>query len=346
MDTLLLNDNVIDPDKGLSALNVVLIFCAFVLALVFVAFVKKLVYRFKYKKRYYIIPRVGVKGISNIAMVISISIAVILLLTVVTAGMASVIFRTWAGTRVTLEGILIKIGGLLFGPIIGIFIGAMTDLLAVALTAGVFHYGYLFAAMAFGLVGGVIRNIMTYSNQKDTVFAFYSTILTALVGAGVCIFLFYLGPKPYYSIPIFGHDIRIDRTVVIGIIAGFIAVSISIIWICLFVQRYQNRRILPKKRQFKPNQKEYDWYRVFAPVLTTVLITEVAINVFMMPSFDASLTGLQYSQWVSLRIAALIPMVVLNMLVIYPVFKIVVPLVTYNYEDELVEDLNVPLYVD
>ncbi len=346
MDTVLLINNVIDTNAGLSALNVVLIFLAFVLVLVFVAFIKKLIYRFKYKKRYYIIPRVGVKGISNIAMVISISIAVILLLTVVTAGMASVIFRTWAGTRVTLEGILIKIGGLLFGPIIGIFIGLMTDLLAVALTAGVFHYGYLFAAMAFGLVGGVIRNIMTYSNQKDTVFAFYSTILTALVGIGVCVFLFYLGPKPNYSIPIFGKNITIPQAVVIGVVAGFVILSIAIIWVCLFVQRYQNKFILPKKRQFKENQKEYDWYRVFAPVLTTVMITEIAINVFMMPSFDASLTGLQYSQWVSLRIAALIPMVILNMLVIYPVFKIVVPLVTYNYEDDLIEDLNVPLYVN
>ena len=95
------------------------------------------------KKRFYILPKVGIKGIASIAMVIAISISIIILLTVITADIMGVVFRAWPGTRITIEGMLIKIGGLMFGPFLGIFIGALTDLLSVALTAGVFHYGYL-----------------------------------------------------------------------------------------------------------------------------------------------------------------------------------------------------------
>jgi len=63
--------------------------------IVFIIFtvIKKIYYSIRFQKRFYIIPKTSVKGISNIAMVISISVAVIILLTVLSANTASVIFR-------------------------------------------------------------------------------------------------------------------------------------------------------------------------------------------------------------------------------------------------------------
>lgn len=156
-------------ENKLSVGSAILIFLAFLIVLFVTYLFKKIYYIIRYKKRFYIIPRVSVKGIAYIAMVIAISIVIIMLLTISTADLLNVVFRAWPGTRVTIEGILIKIGGLLFGPVLGLFIGGMTDLLAVAMTAGVFHYGYLIAAMAYGLIAGVIREIFIHTKKRDIV---------------------------------------------------------------------------------------------------------------------------------------------------------------------------------
>jgi hypothetical protein len=126
----------------------------------------KVYQRIKNKRIYYIFPRISTKGISNISLVISISASIILLLTIITAGFMGIMFRAYPGTRITVEGLLIKIGGLIFGPIIGMFIGAITDLLAITLTAGMFHPGYFIAAISYGLFSGTIRTIINFSGHK------------------------------------------------------------------------------------------------------------------------------------------------------------------------------------
>ena len=37
-----------------------------------------------------------------------------------------------------------------------------TDMLTIALTAGVFHYGYFIAALTYGLLGGFIRTLVVF----------------------------------------------------------------------------------------------------------------------------------------------------------------------------------------
>jgi hypothetical protein len=82
---------------SLQTLDIALIFISFILVVYVVSFIKKLYYRFRYNKRYYIFPRTGIRGIANIAMVISIAVAAILLLTILTAGFLGVMFRAYPG---------------------------------------------------------------------------------------------------------------------------------------------------------------------------------------------------------------------------------------------------------
>lgn len=157
--------------NGINSWQSILIFLAFLIVFIIFTVIKKIYYSIRFQKRFYIIPKTSVKGISNIAMVISISVAVIILLTVLSANTASVIFRAWPGTRVTLEGILVKIGGLLFGPILGIFIGAMTDLLSVAMTAE-YYTGTLSKIHAFSVLGKDLKEDLkneAKANEKEYV---------------------------------------------------------------------------------------------------------------------------------------------------------------------------------
>lgn len=328
-------------EHSLSPGNAILIFVAFLIVLVIASLIKKIYYRVRYKKRFYILPRVSVKGIANIAMVIAISIAVIILLTVITADLFNVVFRAWPGTRVTIEGILIKIGGLLFGPFLGIFIGAMTDLLTVAMTAGVFHYGYLIAAMAYGLIGGVIRELFSYIKKKDIKYAIWSTVLLGIADVIVVMFLWWQSGHGVgvYEIGFLGLHLEIKGYVMMAILGSFIGLAIIVVWISYFIQNH-NR----KKQQLLSQQS--NWYSTFTTVLVAVVVCDALVNVLMMPSFDAQLSSLGYVEWIAIRSVIFIPEILLNLLIIFPIFKIVVPLVNYDYRKDLTEDRAVPIYVE
>jgi LytS/YehU family sensor histidine kinase len=168
-------------DANLDAIDIALIFVSFIIVVLIFSFFVKLYYRIRHNKRYYIFPRIGIKGIANIAMVISIAVAAILLLTLLTAGFLGVIFRAYPGWRIVVEGILIKIGGLLFGPMIGLFIGGCTDLLSIALTSGMFHYGYFIAAVFYGFFAGLIRSLLNFCKKQQVEFIFIGSILSVVI---------------------------------------------------------------------------------------------------------------------------------------------------------------------
>ena len=57
----------------------------------------------------------------------------------------------------------------------------------------------------------------------------------------------------------------------------------------------------------------------------------------MMPYFDADLSTLMFEDWFAIRILLFIPMVIFNMIFIYPVYSIVAPLIKYNYRDDFID---------
>lgn len=385
-------------DLLVNAGEVLLVFAAFVLAIVIAIFCRKMYYRFKYRKRYYIFPRMSVKGIANVAMVVAISVAVILLLTIVTAGIMGVIFRAYPGWRITIEGILIKIGGLLFGPVIGLFVGALTDLLAIALTAGAFHYGYFFAAMCYGLIAGLVRSLWNASKGSTLTFSAYASIAMGLVFAGIAVFISQIPVENNtFVIAILGLKLVIPKYLLILVVAsGFIACYI-VMWI--FTIKYSHKKIrlnfrilwfaikyrIPlkfielrtsikkdkqkysdlyikwyskhaeefnsKTRQIsedklKTNEPKGNWFTYFLPVLVMACCSESVIEIFFLPVFDLDFSPLPYDYWIAFRSLEFLFMILLNCLVIFPVYRIVAPSMHYKYQDDLVEDLAKPLIVE
>jgi LytS/YehU family sensor histidine kinase len=106
---------------------------------------------------------------------------------------------------------LIKIGGLLFGPIIGIFIGAATDILSVALTAGMFHYGYFIAAMLFGALSGFIRVFINNSKKNIVKLWFYCIAFTLCCTILTDFFIFYQ-PLTEFNITILNLNIVLQKS--------------------------------------------------------------------------------------------------------------------------------------
>lgn len=331
-----------------TSLDMIYIFVSFLLSIIFVTFIKKIIYRFKHKKRYYIFPKTNIKGIANIAMVISLSVAIIVLLTIITANTAAVLFRAFPGIRITLEGILIKVGGLLFGPFIGIFIGGVTDLLVIAMTAGIFHYGYFLSAILYGLLGGVVREVVRLSSKNEKKFAFFSIL--SLVLFSILVSLSFVFNSTTWDLPFnqiweslnektlnisfFSIDISINKIILLIIINSVSLCGISLILIFYFICKKTNKKFL------------HEQFMTLSPVITLVFISELFVNVFFLPVFDAKISTLTYEQWLGIRSLLFTPMVFGNIIVIWPIYKIVFPLVGYDYTSDLSEDLKIPLFYD
>lgn len=338
---------------GVSSSTALLVFLAFFITIVFITLLKKIYYFFGKKQRYYIFPKPSVQGIANIAMVVALSVAVLLILTFVTSNAFSVMFRAFPGSRVTIEGILIKIGGLLFGPFIGLFIGALTDLFSILMTAGIFHYGYFISAMAYGLISGLIKTIFTMWKRNKTWYAIMSSIVIAITCSLAIMFAAVVGGDTnnikQTIVPFLPSDI--DIKVVYYIFLGFAIISLIVVWLLYFFSsKYQKRKLNSGKRKhFKMNRSrkiDKDYFCNFCLILVSSIVTELLINVLLMPSFDADLSTLGYYNWFAIRVVIFIPMVIFNFVIIYPVYVIIYPIVQWDYKSELIEDSKIPLYIN
>ncbi|QZX49039.1 Asp-tRNA(Asn)/Glu-tRNA(Gln) amidotransferase subunit GatC [Mycoplasma sp. E35C] len=341
------------------------VFAIIVGLVVFLAMAKKLYYFFVRKKRYYTIPRVSVTGMTNIAMVIAIAVAIILLISAVTGGLASILFRVYPGTRVSIETVLVKISGLLFGPIIGMISGVIIDLLAVTLSAGFFHYGYFVVAVLTGLISGMIRALLTtskYSKYRNFSLSIYLSVLV-LISIFATTFLISSMPeivaKNGFDLSIPGiADTKISSTIFNWIIIGFGISTIIFIWVTFLVYRLttfnhsNNLSGFSHKTQPHSNHKSIiridarkNWYSSLVSLVSLATINATLINLFFLPIFDKEITGQPYAFWISIRLIVSPSLFLIDIIVIYPVIMIIQPIMKYNYEDELIEDLNTPLFI-
>jgi hypothetical protein len=70
------------------------------------------------------------------------------------------------------------------------------------------------------------------------------------------------------------------------------------------------------------------------------VISQSLISMCLLPLSDAYFGGgLPYTWWVLVRAITLIPMIILNLLIIYPIYKIIKKNITYRYYDDSSEPL-------
>ncbi|WP_391591807.1 hypothetical protein MCAV_07830 [[Mycoplasma] cavipharyngis] len=347
-----------EPSSNLPPLNetqAILVFFGFVGFIFLLSLIKKIYYWFWLHKRYYIIPRTQIKGIANIAMVISMSVAIIFSLTILSANSLGVIFRVYVGSRISIESILIRIGGILFGPFLGIIIGALTDLLTVILTSGIFHYGYFIAAIAYGFLSGLVKTFIVYSKNKNFNFSCLCTVLIALI-IGLTVLMFE-NLSSDFKIDSFVSFSFLSKNLMFYAIITLCLLSVFIIWVLYPLSKYRKSARnnkpyfinLPKYGQVNialkgHNRSEVNWYILFIASLTINLMIQVGIDLFLLPVFDISISTLPFNQWFAARFVFLWPMLFVNTILIYLVSRLVLPIVKYQYTDDMVEDIYQPLY--
>lgn len=98
-----------------------------------------------------------------------------------------------------------------------------------------------------------------------------------------------------------------------------------------------------KRKIDKKYAKGINWFSYLAQVICVVVTTETLVDIIILPIFDNDLSPLGFSYWEAFRVIMLIPMTFLNLLTIYPVYRIVAPSMNYDYKTDIVEDISTPL---
>jgi len=237
-------NNLSDADGAKYATY--LFFILFAAFIVF-AVLKKIYFYFRFRVTYNIFPKLNNKGIASISLTIAISSSIILLLTLLTSGIMGVFFRVYPSWRITIEGILIKIGGVCFGPIIGVFIALITDLLTIALTSGMFHFGYFISALYLGFGCGLIRSVFNiFKKHRIETMLVETTILSLVIATCVTFYILNLQniytsiTHNYLDITFLGKSIHLSFTEAIIINDGTVGLLILAIWTCYLIS-YRNK---------------------------------------------------------------------------------------------------------
>jgi hypothetical protein len=68
------------------------------------------------------------------------------------------------------------------------------------------------------------------------------------------------------------------------------------------------------------------------------------VCVVMMPYFDASLGGgMPVSFWITFRALSVLPLMVINFAVIFPVYNVIRPIIQYDYRSNIIESARTPV---
>lgn len=88
--------------------------------------------------------------------------------------------------RISFEGILVKVSGFLFGPIVGLISALVTELVVISFVPSYFHYKYLILLLSFGFFSGLVKEFKNFAKNSffqiaiiffGLIIFFYSTVL-------------------------------------------------------------------------------------------------------------------------------------------------------------------------
>lgn len=279
---------------------------------------------------YLIIPKLNIHGISGISMMTAMNIALIITVSLLSNQIMGIFFKVYPGARFLIENILVKLGGILFGPLIGIFIGFTTDLLTVIFTSSVLNYGYFFSAMMNGFLGGLIHQIIKLKNDQWNYKKTISSISLSLISLlAVGIVLSANSQGRMFSAKILSFSLSVPWGSLFGTILFLMAIAMGL----LITGNFANRRVNDEKYNYKTWIHKMSKKYLFFLILMCNSSIYILIDIIALPMFDITLSTLPYEQFLICRIITSIPSVILFSYLIHYIYKLHESINTRNSND-------------
>ncbi|OAL10120.1 glutamyl-tRNA amidotransferase [Candidatus Mycoplasma haematobovis] len=309
----LLQDNAIN-DKHVTSVYALIVSTFFAVLLG-----KKLYYRFTTNQEYIILPRLQTNGISSVSMITAMNIALIITISMLSNQMMGWLFKIYPGARFLVENILIKIGGILFGPIIGAFIGFSTDLLTVILTSSVLNYGYFVSAIMNGFLGGLINLLIRMKDPKK----YQPAGLAAAMAIGSLIYLGILlfsnhGGDSLYRVQFLSLSFSLPWSLIFIFVTFMLSIALTYLWISVLAVNRVNEEEFKDVAWVHKYAKLYEFFLIFVVNCAIYLI----VDIIALPLFDIKLSALPYEQFLVARIVTSIPSVILFTNIIWYIYQL------------------------
>ena len=103
-----------------------------------------------------------------------------------------------------------------------------------------------------------------------------------------------------------------------------------------------NKKIENLKQDVANGKNLANWFDYLCPVLFLGLSGEFFISSFLLPFFDIDFSAFAYDYWLGSRIIIFPVILVVNIALVFPAYKVVAKLVKYDYQIDMIESINKP----
>ncbi len=187
--------------------------------------------------------RFTTRNISYIALLTSVSVTV----TVVVSKVFPI--TVFPPVRIAFEGIMVKIAGFIFGPIVGFMSGTLTDLICILFVPSYIHIAYLIVIASFGFLSGCMGSLDRVVGKQKWVIMFFINAFVIAFGA-YAISMVYYYPITHGGIKLFA-GIFVPASEVVWLVGLGTGTTLAILWLTFLyfiwtaTKRNQWRKMLP-----------------------------------------------------------------------------------------------------
>lgn len=251
--------------------------------------------------------RFTTKNIAYITMLSSVSVVATIIVSI------TIPITVLPPIRIAFEGLMIKITGYMFGPIIGIICAAVTDILVMLFVPSYISIYYMFCIVFTGFLAGIAGIFKV--KPKD-----YPWVILVLINffiiffAGGGMYIVISGKQSSYSM----SGIVVNKYILASIMGGGGIIGLLSIYIVLFYyllkkEIYRIKEILP-----------IILLAVVAEYVTTVLIASYADMTLFDPNAN------DYGVTAIMRIVQAPLKIIINSIIIYVTWRTVNPLINID----------------
>lgn len=264
------------------------------------------------KKERYRGLRLTTKNIAYIAMLSTVSVVTTV---VIALYMPAAVLPP---IRIAIEGLMIKITGYIFGPVIGILCALITDILVMMFVPSYIHPAYIVTVIGFGFISGIAGDLRRMFHQKSWILILITNIFIIGFGTTALVMTYYAPQFADFAVDEvpFTKNVPIKKWIMMLIISIGTVLILVVVWATWMYFRFI--------------KKDTKGFNDLVPIILLAVINEYIVTVLIASWGDVSLLTNRtedYGLAMIPRLAMAPIKIFFNTVIIYITWKTIRPLI-------------------
>ncbi|WP_342252580.1 ECF transporter S component [Spiroplasma endosymbiont of Amphibalanus improvisus] len=128
--------------------------------------------------------RLSTKNITYIALLSATSVTFTVIISIILP------ITVFPPVRIAFEGVMVKITGYLFGPIVGALSGLITEMLTILFIPSFIHISYLIVIISYGFLAGLFSAFNNAVGKQKWIFYFFVNVVMMLTAILACVLIY------------------------------------------------------------------------------------------------------------------------------------------------------------